>query len=52
MFLQGRLWLREAPQVIVVRQHFLVLQAVTQLERCDQGNIAGKDVKESRGTKC
>lgn len=32
-----RLWSREAPQVIVVVPHFLSLQDLTQLERCDQG---------------
>lgn len=36
---RDRPWSREAPQVIVVVPHFLSLQA--QLERCDQGNMAG-----------
>lgn len=37
-----RLWSREAPQVIVVALHSLSLQAVTQLERCDRGNMVGE----------
>lgn len=43
---RDRLWSREAPQVIVVVPHFLSLQAVTQLERCDRGNMAGEAVEE------
>ncbi len=41
-----RLWSREAPQVIVVVPHFLSLQAVTQLERCDRENKAEEAEKE------
>lgn len=40
------LWSREAPQVIVVVPHFLSLQAVTQPERCDRGNVAGEAGKK------
>lgn len=55
---------REAPQVIVVVPHFFFLQAVTQLERCDQRNMAegeagkregvggGSECCETRGTDC
>lgn len=43
-FLTDRLWSREAPQVIVVVPHFLSSQAVTQLERCDQLNMAGGEL--------
>lgn len=39
---RDRLWAREAPQVIVVVPHLCASQAVTQLERCDQGNMAGE----------
>lgn len=43
---RDKLWSREAPQVIVVVPHFLSLQAVTQLERCDQDNMVGEAGKE------
>lgn len=35
---RDRLWSREAPQVIVVVPLLSFLQAVTKLERCDEGN--------------
>lgn len=39
---RDRVWPREAPQVIVEVPRFLFLQAVTQFERCDEGNMAAE----------
>lgn len=39
---RDRVWPREAPQVIVEVPRFLFSQAVTQFERCDEGNMAAE----------